>query len=140
MAEPVAIPGLARFRADLRAVNRQFPAQFRKAEAEAAKIIAEEARGRAPHGTRPLPANRKVRLADAIRPIPSGNSFYVGATAARAPHANVNHWGGTIHPRGVPIHFKRRPFVIEAFDAKRDRFVDLLAEEIDNLASRHGWR
>ncbi|MDP9094758.1 MAG: hypothetical protein M3N95_17925 [Actinomycetota bacterium] len=140
MTQPVAIPGLAALRRDMRAIDRGAQVALRKAEAKAAEVIAADARGRAPRGTAPLPPNRTKRLADTIRPMPSGNRFYVGAPAKQAPHGGVVHWGGTIDPRGVPIHFPRRTFLLEAFDAKRAVFVELLGAEIENLARRSGWR
>lgn len=138
--EPVAIPGLARLRQDMRLIQRSLLTELRKAEAEAAVIIARDAAARAPRGTRPLPKDRKKRLADTVRPIVRGNRVGVGATKAAAPHANVVHWGGTIRPKGKPIRFQRRPFVLEAFDAHRDEFVALLAVKFDELARRHGFR
>ena len=98
MADPVAIPGLARLRQDIRLIERSMLVEFRKAEAEAAQIIARDAAARAPRGTRPLPANRSKRLSESVRPIVRGTRIAVGASARTAPHAGVVHWGGTIRP------------------------------------------
>lgn len=142
MPDYVAIPGLQRLRQDLRALNRGVLPELRKVEVEAAQVVAKEAARRAPKGTRPLPANRKKRLSEAVQPLTRGVKVQVGATAKQAPHANVNHWGGTIKPRGTDIEFPksdpRRQFIIKAYKAKRPEFVAALAKAFSDLARRHG--
>lgn len=135
--EPVRVQGLAELRRSLKAIRPELVAELRKAEAQAATVIAEDAARRAPRGTRPLPKNRKRRLHETVKPLIRGTKIYVGATAAQAPHANVNHWGGTIRPKGTPIRFTARRFVVEAFVAKRAEFVVLLADALDRVISRN---
>lgn len=136
MAAPVRVEGLLELRRGLKAAKPELVAELRKAEAEAATVIAVDAAARAPRGTRPLPANRRRRLHEVIRPLVRGTKVYVGATAATAPHGNVNHWGGTIKPKGTPIRFLPRRFLLQAFDAKRADFVVLLKDAIDRVLRR----
>lgn len=136
MPRPVRVEGLLELRRGLKAAKPELVAELRKAEADAALIIAADAAERAPRGTRPLPTNRRRRLHEAIRSLVRGTKTYVGATAAAAPHGNVNHWGGTIKPRGVTIVFKPRRFLLQAFAAKRADFIVLLDEGIDRVLRR----
>lgn len=73
-----------------------------------------------------------------------GTKIQVGATATQAPHANVNHWGGTIKPRpNQTITFSkedpRRNFIYKAFDRVRTEFVNALADAFEGLAQRLGF-
>lgn len=135
---PVRVTNLLEVRRSLKGI-RDGLKELRQAEIEAAKIVAEDAARRAPRGTRPLPANRRKRLHEAVKPLVKGTKVYVGATARDAPHGNVNHWGGTITPRGKPIRFPPRRFIIEAFKAKREEFIVLLAARLDELFRRNGF-
>lgn len=138
-AAPVRVEGLADLRRRLKAVRPELVTELRQAEMAAAQVIAADAAERAPRGTRPLPKNRRLRLHEAIRPIVRGTKIYVGATAAKAPHGNVNHWGGTIHPRGKPIRFPPTRFILHAFDARRGEFIGLLADAIERVITRNGF-
>jgi hypothetical protein len=133
---PVRVQGLAELRKSLRAARPELAVELRTAEVEAAQVIAVGAAQRAPRGTRPLPKNRRRRLHEVIRVLVRGTKVYVGATAASAPHASVNHWGGTITPRGRPIRFPPRHFVLEEFDARREQFIGLLADGIERVFRR----
>lgn len=135
---PVRVTNLLEVRRSLKGIKDGLK-DLRQAEVEAAQIVAEEAARRAPRGTRPLPRNRRKRLHESIRPLVKGSKVYVGATARDAPHGNVNHWGGTIHPRGKPIRFPPRRFITQAFAAKRDEFIVRLAASLDALFRRNGF-
>jgi len=140
MPEPVRVDGLAELRKGLRSVSHDLLPEFRKTEVAAASVIAQEAAHRAPRGKPHGPSNRKRHLFETVRPLTSGVRVAVGSTAAQAPQANVVHWGGTIAPRGKPIHFPRRPFVVEAFEARREEYVNTLAETLNGLMQRSGFQ
>src|SRR5947207_2476411 len=133
---PVRVEGAAELRTGLRNISRGLATEFRKAEVEAAGVIAKAAAARAPRGHRPLPQNRRLRLHEAVRPLTAGARVYVGATKTQAPEANVVHWGGTIAPKGKPIRFPPRPFIVEAFEEKRPEYVAALAVALESLIRR----
>lgn len=136
MPAPLRVEGLAELRRTLKAIRPELAVELRKAESAAALVISADAAARAPRGTRPLPKNRRRRLHEVIKPLVRGARIYVGATAATAPHGNVNHWGGTIRPRGAPIKFQRRLFIVKAYTAKREDFVALLDMALTRVIRR----
>jgi hypothetical protein len=136
---PMRVEGLADLRRGFKGISRSMVTELRKAEIEGAQVVAAEAARRAPRGTKPLPANRKKRLHESVRPLVRGTRIYVGATAKTAPHANVNHWGGEIKPKGTPIRFRRRPFVLEALAAKRPEFIAAFESALNDLFRRNGF-
>jgi hypothetical protein len=136
---PVRIEGLQSVHARLKKFQVEAAKDFRKAEGRAAEVVSRAAAAKAPRGHRPLPKNRRLRLHETIKPIVRGTRVYVGALGSQAPHGNVVHWGGTIKPKGTPIHFQRRPFILEAFRETRPEFVRELEMELDKAIREAGF-
>lgn len=55
------------------------------------------------------------------------------------PGAPVNHWGGTIRPRGAPITFERKHFIGDAAEEAHDDVVERMDELLDGIANRAGF-
>jgi phage gpG-like protein len=83
-----------------------------------------------------LAPRRSGRLAGSLRPFAAGLKAGVRSPL---PYANVVHWGGTIRPKGAPVHFRRRPFIEKAAEERADRVLEKVADNIEALATRHGW-
>ena len=130
MADPtVKIEGLRELRRVLRQTDVESARALQRGLKDAASVVATEAASRAPH--------RTGELARSIRPYAAGNKAGV---RSRLPYAGVVHWGGTIRPRGVPIEFKRRPFIADAVDRKTDVIVARVAVALDAAVRRAGWK
>lgn len=129
MARPVEVQGLKALRASLRAVDRGALREVQKVTKAAAQIVAEEAGRNAPR--------RSGRLSASLRGTTQGAS---GIVRSPLPYANVQEYGGTIHPRGAPITIKRSAYVHRALDAKADQVGRALADGFDRLARAQGWR
>ena len=127
---PVKIEGLREFRRDLKRLEPEVEKLLRGDIKQIAAGVAGEAQ------TRARSFARTGRYARSIRPYVSGLKAQVGS---RLPQAGVLHWGGTIHPRGVPITFPARPVVSEALDLRTDRIVDQMGDAIEQAARRVGW-
>lgn len=79
---------------------------------------------------------RTGRFMRSIKPYSSGLRAVVGSNL---PQAGVLHWGGTIHPRGVPIVFPARPVISEAVAHQEEGIVNRMADAIDQAARNAGW-
>lgn len=124
----VRVKGLREFRRDLKrlspAVNRELTRELKTV----AEPVAADARAHAPKLT--------GEYAASIRVYTTGTKVSIGS---RLPQAGVLHWGGTIRPRGVPIHFKPRPVVMEAADRQSHEIVDGLGDAVERAARKVGW-
>lgn len=130
----IRVSGLDALRATLRVMSRDSGKATRAVLAEAAGIVADEARARAARQGYKTPAARRTgAYAKGFKPSVSGSRI---AVVNRWPGANVNHWGGTIRPRGVPITFPRRPVIAEAAAAKEVQFEAALTRAVNALADR----
>lgn len=58
---------------------------------------------------------------------------------SRLPYANVQHWGGTIRPRGTPIHIERTGFIWDPAKEAVPRVTEELGEVLDATAARYGF-
>lgn len=59
---------------------------------------------------------------------------------SRKPYASVQHWGGTISPRGTPIHIRRTEFITRAIVPREDNIVDDLGDALEDAARKNGWK
>ena len=85
----------------------------------------------------PFTARSTGRLAASWRAGASGNKAYV---RNRLPYAGVQEFGGTIRPKGAPVAIRAHPAATRALERKQDEIVDLVADAIDSVAARHGWK
>jgi hypothetical protein len=109
----VRVEGLREFRRDLKKLEPLVAKELRKDIKAAAEKVAADARADAPRVTGEYARSIKVYV--------TAKGASVGS---RLPQAGVLHWGGTIQPRGVPIHFKARPVVSEALERRTDELID----------------
>lgn len=125
----VHVEGLRALRRDIRKMQPDTVRELRKVIKDAAQIVAEEARTRAPV--------RTGRLAGSIRATTSGDK---GIVRSPLPYAAVHEFGGTIRPKGAPIAIRGSHMVYGALDNKRDAVIDALGDGIENAARHNGWR
>lgn len=123
---PIVVEGLKEARRDLRRVDRALAKELRGALKDAAEVVAAEARRQAPH--------RTGRLAKSIRAGASGSGAVVRAGGARVPYANPVHWGWKRH--GIEAN----PFIERAADKKADEALERLADNMDALFKRNGFK
>lgn len=125
----VKIDGLSSLRKGLRALDPEIDKEMRGAFKRAADKVAVTAGALAPR--------RSGELAHSIRPYATGNRVGIRSDL---PYAGVVHWGGTIRPRGVPIHFKRTEFITRAADDHAEELArdvaDAAQHAIDRMAAR----
>lgn len=125
----VEVKGLKELRASVRHMDRATLRLIQGVTRAGAQVVATEARGLAPR--------RTGRLGSSIVASTQGTS---GIVRSPLPYAKVHEYGGTIHPRGVPITIQRSSYVGRALDAKAEEVGRTLAEGFDRLARANGWR
>lgn len=90
-----------------------------------------------------------ARAAGPYTPVKSGKlaaSYKPGATnrgafvRSRLPYAGIHEYGGTISPKGATITIRESAPIRKAIDAKADSIVNDIADGIQRVAKRHGWR
>ena len=122
----VQVHGLKELRRDMRAMGPAFSRDLSRTLRQSAESTAAEARALAPV--------RSGRLAGSIRAGSRGNSAVVRSPL---PYAGVQHWGGTIAPRGTPIRIEGSHFITRAMDD--EQIMNAVEEAFDDMARRHGW-
>lgn len=124
----VRVEGLNDLRRDLRKLEPAAVKEIRVVLKDAAQIVAAAARADAPR--------RTGRLADSIRATTSGSK---GVVRSPLPYANVQHWGGTIAPKGTQIRIKATEFITKNLERHADRVVDAIGDGIERAAQKNGW-
>lgn len=123
-------PGLRDLMRDLRAMgDRDGPRAVRSGLREGARVVSTAAGPKAPV--------RSGQLAASYRPGATGAKAFV---RSRLPYAAVHEFGGTISPRGTPIHIRPSRPIHEAFEDKSENVIDVIGDELEKAARRHGWR
>ena len=98
--------------------------------------VARTAGSLAPKGKRPLPPNRKVRLADSFK----GAANQRGASVvSHLPQAPVFEYGGTIAPKGTPITINRTQMVGKAVQKDARRIEEEVGNLLDRIARSNGF-
>lgn len=85
----------------------------------------------------PFTARRSGALSAAWRTGAAGNTAYV---RNRLPYAGVQEFGGVIRPKGAPVRITAHPAATRALELKEEQVVDIIADAIDAVAARHGWK
>ena len=132
MARPdVHIVGLRELRAALRAIDPKLQREVNRALRDAVTPMASEARREAP--------KRRGVLARSVRTGATAKGAFIGA---RAPHAGIHEFGGTIRflTRHVQIRIHAQPYLRPAVARGTDDAIDAIGDAIDELAGRHGFR
>jgi len=122
-------PPISAFRRDLKKLSPEVNKQLGRELREVGKIVAADARARAP--------KRSGAYARSIRVYATTKGVSVGS---RLPQAGVLHWGGTIRPKGVPIVFKPAPVIVDAANRNMDKIVDRAGEAVEDAARKAGWK
>jgi hypothetical protein len=127
----VHILGLREFRRDLRRLGDGGVANREMSTALKVGLgpVLARARGNAPR--------RTGALAESLRPFATGLRTGI---RSRLPYAGVQHWGGTISPRGAPIEIRRTEFITRAIGAREEFIVDDLGNAVETAAKKTGWR
>ena len=132
MARPgVHVGGLRELRRALKAIDPALAREVNRALRDAVQPMAAEAR-------RDAPKLRGV-LARSIRAGATGKGAFL---RARAPHAGIHEFGGTIRflTRRAQIRIKAQPYIRPAIARGTDDAIDRIGDAVDDLVSRHGFR
>lgn len=124
MAAVVQVEGLGETIAALAAFEPALRRQVNKAGREAAKIVADAAKARAPI--------RTGQLRNSIRAGANRRGAYVRAGNARVPYAGPIHFGWRVH------HIKPNPFIYDAGDARIDAVKAIYEKQINELIAALG--
>lgn len=132
MAKPrVHVSGLRELRAALKAIDPKLQREVNRALRDAVRPMATQARHDAP----------KLRgaLARSVRAGATAKGAFIGA---RAPHAGVHEFGGTIRflTRRAQIRIRPQPYLRPAVTRGVDDAIDAIGDAIDELTARHGFR
>jgi HK97 gp10 family phage protein len=132
MAAPkVHVVGLRELRSALRAIDTTLPREINAALREAVQPIASDARSSAPHLT--------GALARSVRAGATARGAFIGA---RAQHAGIHEFGGTIRflTRRAQIRIRPQPYIRPAVEAGTDDAIERIGDHVDALTQRHGFR
>jgi HK97 gp10 family phage protein len=126
----VEIKGLRELRSALKAIDPKLVREANKALGDAVLPVATDARDDAPF--------RRGALRRSIRAGSTGKGAFIGA---KAPHAGVHEYGGTISftHRAGEIHIAAQPFIRPAIERNTDQMVEAVGDAIDALTARHGF-
>lgn len=115
---------------DLRSMgDRDGPKAVRSGLREGARVVSTAARPKAPV--------RTGKLAESYRPGATGTKAFV---RSRLPYAAIHEFGGVIRPKGTPITIRPSRPIREAFEEKSENVIDVIGDELEAAARRHGWR
>jgi hypothetical protein len=134
----VEVEGLREFRRELRQAGQQWPKELRQANKDAAEIVAEDARRRAPRGPH-LGGGRVRPIVSSIRALASQGRGQVAVGGASTPHGPVLEFGGTIPRRGdtgARTQVRAQPSLHPALAAKGDEVVEFYGEALDRVYRR----
>jgi phage gpG-like protein len=126
----VRVEGLRELRRDLKAIKPEVHKELRDVNKDAAELVAAEARATAKRG-------KTGRYGGGFKAGSSGDKAMV---RNRVPYANVQHWGGSIRPRGVRIYIKGDRVAEKAGVKHADQVLERLADGIDGVLHRHGFK
>ena len=124
--------GLARFRSDLRKIDRDLARGVdgvlrgigRKVRDEARANL--RARSKRPQNRIEKTIQSRVRTGGVI-------------VLSDHPGAGVEEFGGTIEPRGAPIEIEGKHYLIDAAEANMEYVEEELGTLLDAAADRHGF-
>lgn len=147
--------GLAELRRDLRAVDRSFGPRLGRANQQAAQVVVNEAKRRAPKG--PHQGGGTVApISSTITALRKQSAASVSIGGARSPHAVVTEFGGSIPRRGSDketvrkaqrrkqafsrhglrvTHVRKRAYLYPAIDAKAGEVVLVYEAAVGQLMS-----
>src|SRR5919109_951692 len=127
----IEIKGLRELRAALKAMGPALAREVNAALREALEPMAADARSDAPV--------LRGELRKSIRAGGSSKGAFIGA---RAPHAGVQEFGGTIRfpTRGFSLTLEAQPFLRPAAEQRTDEAIERIGERFESLASRHGFK
>lgn len=132
----VAVEGLKELRRDLKAVEKALPRELGQTMKRAAEPVARTAAEMAPRKTGALQ-----------RSIKASATGTRAAIRSRLPYSNVQAWGGTTgrgHKPGVAgsgsVKVKGSRFPEKAAEQHSGQFIEDLADGVDHLLTRHGFK
>jgi phage gpG-like protein len=124
----VRVDGLAKFRRDLKELDKELPKALQKELKEAVAKVSLEAAATAPR--------KSGDLARSYRPFTRGN---VAGVRSKLPYAGVIEYGGTISPKGTPITIRKYEPITRAVERRKDELVEDIGDAIESAAKRAGW-
>src|SRR5881275_3315528 len=130
----INVEGQAELRKALAAIDRGFGREINQAIKHGLEKTVPVAAGLAPHKT--------GRLAASLKAGAAGNRSFI---RSRLPYANVIHWGGNVpNQRSTSTrpkrHFEASLFAERAISSRAEQIVDEVGDQLDRLATRHGFK
>jgi hypothetical protein len=128
----IQVEGLKEFRNAVRAMDRSFGPELRRALNEAADIVVRDAKASVPV--------RSGRLASTVRASSTQNQARISMGGAKAPYAGFIEFGGNVGRKDSV----KRPYraggryLFPAFERNRDRVMQKAAEAITTVARKAG--
>jgi hypothetical protein len=124
----VDVPGLAKLRRDLKAIDKGLAKGLTDHLRDVAKEVRDDARERAPVDEGDLKKSIKHSVTG------KGASVY-----SNSDYAEVHEWGGVIRPRGVPIEIVGRRYIYDAVGDHTDRIRSEMDRILDVVADSNGF-
>jgi hypothetical protein len=153
----IQVNGMRELRWALKQASAELPKELAAANQEAARIVAKEARRRAPEGAH-QGGGKIVPVKQSIRALRQQSKAIVAIGGARSPHAVVTEFGGVIPRRGSHrgqvaeaqakhrgfrryggisvTRVRKQAYVYPALAAKRDEVIDAYGDLIGQLLSK----
>jgi HK97 gp10 family phage protein len=116
--EPIQVEGLAALIKAMRQAELELD-DLKTANQSAARIVADDARGRAPQRTGALAASGRANRAAKKANVIFGS--------ARVPYAGPIHWGWESR------HIKAQPFITEAVKATQDEWLAAYERDLNRI-------
>lgn len=120
----ISIEGIKELNRAFKSVGKAATNDLKGAHADAAKVIAKEAKTKTPR--------RTGRLAASLRSSGTQRGGVVRAGKASVPYAGPIHFGWS--SRGI----RPQPFIYEAMDARSGEVLDQYEKQIQKLIDKHG--
>lgn len=127
---------LRQLRADLESVELGLGREVNEALREGAEPVRLQAAANTPVGPGPQSAKDNLpHIAETLQTVPRA---YGAAIVSRHPGAGVLEYGGTIAPKGKPIHFTPHEMARRAGEEKAGEVQNRVVAALDRLLKRFG--
>lgn len=128
----IEVPGLAKLRRDLRAIDKGLGKALTDHLRDVAKVVRDDARAKLRERSK-NPQNRiEKTVKHSVRA--KGASIF-----SDHPGSAVQNWGGTIEPRGMPIEIKGKRYMDGAVYEHTEHVEAEMGRTLDAIADRNGF-
>jgi hypothetical protein len=131
--DPIHVEGLRQFSRDLKQLEGDMPKVLRLGLNSVAGVVVDEAR--------PRVASRSGRARGSVRAKSTRTAVRVAGGGKRVPYYGWLDYGGRVGRGKAQVRpfIKQGRYIYRAYFANRDRFGDLLADKLADVARQAGW-